>query len=324
MTSNNVVMASSNPNYGSVQTNVFTDRIEALPNSSICLLQFGESIDLDSYKAKIHTIRTNNQIDIVADLLIPLSEDIIGETRFTMPTANIIELEALRYGITVAISEDTNMNTPEDIMNGLSPLFSDYEMRLKEIICYNTLISANLAEHEFSFGGTNPRQVNVKDFAIASSKLELNGTAKVSYFKRATDQVGTMPVPKSFVFATSIEGATSVKLGLSADEFTEISSYAGIVDYALCSVGSIKRTNTEMVMSSEMKSGTPDERYGFLFGRQPFYKTGNTPMMSNLIYREALNQTHGSHIILEKATTFGTALSNHNRTMKLIFADNKS
>ncbi len=159
-----VIVGSGNPNFGVVQTTNYLDRMTSLPYSQIAASLFGETVDIPSYAAEAHTIRSFNQIDISHQSLAPLNENVLNAERIEWVTGSIVTLKTEVHGITIVIGEKSRVNSPENIFAATSTLLSDYEMRLKEKIIINMLNDANLVEYTFTQGGAGTlRKMNIVD-----------------------------------------------------------------------------------------------------------------------------------------------------------------
>lgn len=319
---NSSIVSSQNPKWGTVQPTTFTDIVESLPAYYAVLSALGQTVDVHPGRSESQTIRSTRPISITNDMMIPLNPSIYEGNRTIDIEGDIVIITPAEYGISFILSERTRVNTPEDIGAALSPLIADYAMQLKETIMYNLMISSNRLLIEFTQGGVgSERKANIDDFIDAACALEESGVTPVVDFLRATDQVGSSPIPKSFVLVTSNAGHCSIKKNLKADEFSCIQRYAGIVDYALASKGSITRANTEVCVSGAVDKGTVAERIGLLVGNQSIYKTGNTPINSRTLIRPASESPFAYWSSVEHLVSFGAALSSHNRIAKTIFAD---
>ncbi len=316
------IVSSTNPNFGTVQTTTFTDLIESLPNYYAAFLPFGETVDLMSGRAESHLIRSYKRVSVTDNMMIPLNPNILNGAKTVDLDGSVIVLNPAEYGISFILSERTRVNTPEDIGAAISPLISDYVMQLKEKITKNKIMSANKISIEFTNGGSGtPRKANAADFINASMIMEANGATPCVDFVRATDQVRSTPVGKSFVLITSVQGHGAIKKNLSADEFFCVHQFAGIADYALASKGSINRANIDVLVSSAMTVGDPAERIGILLANQPFFKTGQTPLTSRTLIRPASESNFGYHSMIQHIVSFDVALSSQNRVGKVIYAD---
>lgn len=317
-----VMIGSGNPNWGVVQTNAYLDRMESLPYSQIALSVFGEVVDIPSYQAETHTIRSMDQININNQLMVPINVNVDSPDRVSSISGSNVVMKTSVYGVALLISEYSRVNSPENIFAAVTTLLADYEMRLKEKIIYNTLQSSNLIVYVFSQGGsTSKKKANIIDLIDATTLMEENEVAPCLSFMPASPNEYTRSVPERYALVTSVKGASAFKKNLDASDFTQTHRYAGISDYGFVSKGTAERANVEIFASSEMDAGTPDHREAFIFGAQPFYKTGKTPLNSKMIHRSAIESVFGLQHRVEKVTVHGVALSNQNRIIKVEFAD---
>lgn len=316
------IIGSGNPNIGVVQTNAYLDRMESLPYNQIALAVMGETVDIPSYQAETHTIRSYDEIGISNSLLTPLNENVLNAERIETITGSVVVMRTSVYGVTIVISEKSRVNSPENIAAAVSTLLSDYEMRLKETIIYNALENSNLVEYVFTQGGTtSPKKANMLDLVDATTLMEENEVRPNLGFVSAVAAEHTRPVPQRYALVSSIKGASAFKKNLTSEDFTQTHRFAGISAYGFESKGSVDRANVEIFSTSEMPNGSGIEREAFIFGAQPFYMTGRTPLNSRMTIRPASESAYGMHTKVEKRTVFGIALSNQNRIMKISFSD---
>lgn len=317
-----VIIGSGNPRIGTVQSNAYLDRIESMNYNQIALSVMGETIDIPSYQAEVHTIRSYDEIGISDSLLVPLNENVLNAERIETVTGSVVTMRTAVYGVTIVISEKSRVNSPENIAAAVSTLLSDYEMRLKEQIIYNALQNANLVEYVFTQGGTtSPKKANMLDLVDATTLMEENDVRPNLGFISAVAAEHTRPVPQRYALVSSIKGASAFKKNLTSEDFTQTHRFAGISAYGFESKGVVDRANVEIFSSSEMTNGSGIEREAFIFGAQPFYKTGKTPLNSRMTIRPASESAYGMHTKVEKRTVFGVALSDQNRIIKISFTD---
>lgn len=317
-----LIIGSGNPNWGVVQTNKYLDRVESLPYAQIALSAMGEIVDLPSYEAETFTIRSMDQININNQLMVPVNVNTESPDRVASVSGNVVTMKANVYGVTLLIGEYSRVNSPENIFAAVSTLLADYEMRLKERIIYNTLQSANLVLYVFSQGGSSSaKKANIIDLIDATTLMEENEVAPCLSFMPASPNEYTRSVPERYALVTSIKGSAAFKKNLDASDFTQTHRYAGINTYGFVSKGTAERANVEIFASTEMDNGSADHREGFIFGAQPYYKTGKTPLNSKLIHRPASDSVYGLQHRIEKVTVHGVALSSQNRIIKIEFAD---
>lgn len=317
-----VMIGSGNPNWGVVQTNAYLDRMESLPYSQIALSVFGEVVDIPSYQAETHTIRSMDQININNQLMVPINVNVDSPDRVSSISGSNVVMKTSVYGVALLISEYSRVNSPENIFAAVTTLLADYEMRLKEKITYNALKHANLMIYIFSQGGsTSKKKANIIDLVNATTEMEEDEVAPCLSFMPASPNEYTRSVPERYALVTSVKGASAFKKNLDAADFTQTHRYAGILDYGFVSKGTAERANVEIFASSEIDAGSEDHREAFIFGAQPFYKTGKTPLNSKMIHRSAIESVFGLQHRVEKVTVHGVALSNQNRIIKVEFAD---
>ena len=316
------VYGSGNPNIGTVQTEAYLNRIESLPYRQVAFMALGETIDIPENEAETHTMRSLDEISIEGGLLTPLNESVLNAERIGSVKGSVIIMRPSVYGLTLIISEKTRVNTPENIITAVSVLLSDYEMRLKERIIYNALENANLIEYVFTQGGTtSPKKANINDLIDAGILMEENSVRPIISFVKASPDEYTRPVPDRYALITSIKGSAAFKKNLNSTEFTQTHRFAGMDSYGFECKGAIERANVGLFASCEIPNGSSNEREGFLFGAQPFYQTGRTGLNSFLRVRPASESAYGMHTKVEKRTTYGVALSQQNRIMKIAFTD---
>lgn len=317
-----VIVGSGNSKIGTVQSNAYLDRTESLAYKQVALMVMGETIDIPSYQAEVHTLRSYDEISISNALLTPLNENVLNAERIETVTGSLVTMRTSEYGVTIVISEKSRVNSPENIAAAVSTLLSDYEMRLKETIIYNALQNSNLVEYVFTQGGTtSPKKANINDLIDASTLMEENDVRPNLSFIPAASEEYTRSIPHRYALVASIKGASSIKKNLLGDDFTQTHRFAGISAYGFECKGAIERANLEVFSSSEMEDGSGIEREAFIFGAQPFYLTGRTPLNSRMTIRPASESTYAMHTKVEKRTVFGVALSNQNRIMKISFSD---
>ncbi len=316
-----MIVGSGNPDLGVVQTQKYLDRIESLPSSQIALSLFGESVDIPSFSAEAHTIRSYNNIDVTTESLIPLNPNVINSERIATVTGNVITLTTEIHAITIIIAEKSRVNSPENIFAATSTLLSDYEMRLKEKLILNMLWDSNLIDYTFEKGGSGSiSKMNINDLIEVTDMMQENSVSPIISFISASPDTYTRPIPMRYALVTSIKGASAVKKNLSSTDFTQIHTYAGMSSYDFPSKGTIEKANLELLASSEINDEV-DGREGYVFGAQPFYKTGRTPLRSRINLRPASESAYGMHSKVEKVTVFGVALANQNRVIKISFTD---
>ena len=317
-----VVIGSANPNWGVVQTNAYLDRMESLPYSQIALSVFGEIVDIPSYQAETHTIRSIDQISINNQLMSPINVNVDTPDRVSSISGSNIVMKTSVYGVSLLIAEYSRVNSPENIFAAVTTLLADYEMRLKEKIIYNTLQSSNLIIYQFTQGGaSSKKKANIVDLIDATTLMEENEVAPCLSFITASPDEYTRPVPERYALVTSVKGAATFKKNIGATDFTQTHRYSRASNYGFVSKGTVERANVEIFASTEIDSGTSDHREAFIFGAQPFYKTGKTPLNSKMIHRPATESVFGLQHRIEKVTVHGVALSNQNRIIKIEFAD---
>lgn len=317
-----LIVGSGNSKIGTVQSNAYLDRTESLPYNQLVLVAMGETIDIPSYQAEVHTLRSYDEISISNALLTPLNENVLNAERIETITGSLVTMRTSEYGVTIVISEKSRVNSPENIAAAVSTLLSDYEMRLKEIIIYNALQNANLVEYVFTQGGTtSPKKANLLDLIDATTLMEENDVRPNLGFVSAVSAEHTRPVPQRYALVSSIKGASAFKKNLMSEDFTQTHRFAGISSYGFESKGAVDRANVEIFSSSEIENGSGVEREAFIFGAQPFYVTARTPLNSRMTIRPASDSPYAMHTKVEKRTVFGVALSNQNRIMKISFSD---
>ncbi|MES1922863.1 hypothetical protein MHBO_004391, partial [Bonamia ostreae] len=238
------IIGSGNPNYGVVQTNSYLDRTESLPVDQIVLTAMGTVLNIPSNRAETHTLRVNEQIAIDGEMLAPLNPNILNGERIISPKASVTSMKPQVYGVTIVVSEHTRVNTPENIYASISTLLSGYEMRLKEAIIYNALLTANLVDYTFSQGGTaSPMKANVRDLIEMTSIMERNKVGACLSFIPADANTYTRSVPTRYAMVASIAGATAIKKNLSPEEFTQTHRFANTKSYEFPSKGTVERAN---------------------------------------------------------------------------------
>lgn len=301
--------SSYNKRLGPVQTDTFTMYTLLMPITETSLNMFATPINLKSNQAETHNIRRLEQLPLTNSLN-PISRGILNDGRIANVTGSIIPIVTAVYGSQIVIDNQYEVSTEENIQSACMTLFADFDARLTETLLFNMLkrVSTN---YPFSLGGEeSPTVPNIADLLQIKAILQRNrahrAIEKLEW--RATDQIGTNPVGKSFVAHCSVSGRTAFETNITdPNDYVRPAEMPGRSDYLYNEVAYYKRADTSLYSSTEM-TDSPENRIIFVHGDQAYALTNKTPFTSKISITPSYLIDFGTHTIMSNRRVLGMAI----------------